>query len=93
MATNKGVRRIKAKIDGDNIVLALPIKNLVWACEHQPEYPLKVKDKKAFAKYIAEMLWDHDEDENGATAMMRLLDELFVSAYEDGVDMEEKVVE
>jgi hypothetical protein len=88
-----GVKSLKASADGDNIVLVLPIKNLVWACQHNPEFPLKVLDTKSFATYIAEQLIEFDEDESGATAFMRLLDQLFIAAYEDGQPLEEIPIE
>lgn len=82
-------REMKAEIVKGNIVITMPIENLVFACENNPQYPLRVNDKTEFAKYIATYILEFDEDETGATAFHRLLDELFEDAYEDGVDMEE----
>lgn len=71
---------IRSYLQGNSVMIELPVDLLVWACENNPEGPLKVHDKAAFARWMAENIIEYDEDEAGNTAFFRLLDELFDEA-------------
>lgn len=72
----------EAYIDGDDIVIRVPIRNLPAAVEQGPLWPhAKVTDAKAFAKYVVNEL-NNECQIDGPTRVHRLLEDAIEAAIE-----------
>ena len=81
--------RSLAHREGDEVVLRLSIDALVYATENHIDYhpemggpTLKVTDREAWAKSFIRAL--NDEQEDGSTSFMRLIDKAIRKAVDDG---------
>ena len=95
---------MQIKVEGSELVIRLPIDDLVFAFEagdeNQPfdekvndfRRSFKVSDKSQFAKGVA--LGLRDEEEDGSTPLTRILDQAFIYAVEGayGVDKDGRIV-
>lgn len=84
----------QAVIEGDQIVIRLPIENLPVAVEgarslQTLEGRWKVTDANAFAKDLVRAL--NDEDEEGTTMVHKMFDKGFNEAFEQGPDGVEEI--
>lgn len=78
-----------AVVEGDNIVIRLPIKNLPVAVEGSiamgtVETQMKVTDAEKFAADVVRAL--NDEDEEGTTRVHQMFDSAFNYISENGSD-------
>jgi hypothetical protein len=77
---------MKAKLEGDRVIIELPLSLLVFAQEHR-EDSIIVTDEKKMGRYVAENILDFGGDtEIGATEFELLIDKLFTDALENGED-------
>lgn len=81
-------QKISTKVEGNNIIIKLPIGLMASACSEREDSNMahKVKDKKLFAKEVAKRIEEVQTHEDGSTALTRLLDDTFDEIFEDGVD-------
>lgn len=76
---------ITTSLEGDNVVIRLPIDLLVWSQEHRESGGLIIKNKKAMASYLKNrLLQSRYDSEAGTCALDRMIDDCFDEAYEDG---------
>jgi hypothetical protein len=92
---------LKISIEGDNLVIRIGVDTLAYCYEISDDNQrhddqsgefhqmYKVSDKYKFAQGVANAL--HDEEDNGSTPVIRILEEACVKAVEDcmGVDEDE----
>lgn len=83
----------RAAVVGKDIVIRLPIANIPfavtglvdWLRDRLPmDYPIRITDEKAFAKYVCLAL--NKEEEDGTTPVHELFDAAFWAAAEDGAE-------
>lgn len=74
--------RTNIKIENNKIIISIPFSELIF---YQQERYI-VEDANLMAEYIKETLLGYDEDETGATAFDRFIDEIFDYAYENAED-------
>lgn len=70
----------RAYVKDGKVLLEMPIKTLVFACEHHPEVMYKVRNHGDFGKWIADNIIEHNEGEDGLSDLHRLLDSMFDEA-------------
>jgi hypothetical protein len=81
-----------AKIVKDKIVVELPIRSLKVITRGGPYgNEIKITDSKIFAKELVRTL--NDEEEDGTTAIHRMIDSAIFKAYENGAEGIEEVVD
>lgn len=87
----------EAVIEGNNIVIRVPVSTLPIAFEHWPDAPrdaegdplYRVTDAATFAKGVARYL--NDESEDGTTRIHRMLDDAMNEALEQGEEGVEEI--
>jgi hypothetical protein len=80
-----GARGFRAAVEGDELVLRMPIDLLANAANKHPDLPQGlVKDERAYAEWVAKNFVGFDEDGAGFTSLYRMLDRLTMAAYEGG---------
>lgn len=84
---------MSARVEGNKVIIELPIDFISITQEYRPDSPYKTTDKTAMAKYVAENIFTYDEEEDGTTAFHRLVDGLFDNAYENAEDWLEEIDE
>jgi hypothetical protein len=73
---------ISASIDGDDLVIRLPLDLLIWT-QKQREDSMTVVDKAAMAKWLEENILEFGGNgDTGSTAFEDLVDECFIEALE-----------
>jgi hypothetical protein len=79
---------ICAKIEGNKIIIEIPIDTLVFAQEHRPDLNFKILDKNEMANYVADYIFDFDDGvtSEGETLFTKLMDGLILDAYSFGED-------
>lgn len=79
---------IRALVEGENIVIRVSIKDLIWVVENDPEYTYKVHDPKKFAEAIVFELENSKSFRNneGMNAMEELFQNAYERVYENGED-------
>lgn len=72
------MKKCKAEILGKNLVITVPINLLIHAAKHNPDYwAVRIKDKEAYAKAVAEKVIDFNEDsETGISQFHQLFDDI-----------------
>ena len=74
----------KAEVKGQEIIIRLPIKQLVDDFNSYDDGYYRITDKKKFAQYIADNILEFGEDsETGLSEFRQMLDKLFETAIED----------
>ena len=77
---------MKATIEGDDLVIRLPLELLIWS-QKQREESITVIDKQKMARYLTEHILEFGGDpEIGSTAFEDLIDAFFVDALESAED-------
>ena len=72
-----------AKVEGDDLVIRLPLELLVFPQYHR-ETSILVTDKNAMGKYLQKYILEFGYDELGASEFERLIDSCFMDALENG---------
>lgn len=92
---------LKVEVKDDRLTISLGINTLSNAFYDSPENSpydddtgnferiLKVTDTELFAEEVVRLLMDGEED--GATAVTRMFDDIFMRVLDDGVDGVEEV--
>lgn len=67
-----------AKVENGNLIITMPVNLLVNAAKYNPDYwKVRIKDKEAYAKAVAEKIIDFNEDsETGITQFQKLFDDI-----------------
>jgi hypothetical protein len=76
---------MKATIEGDDLVIRLPLDLLIWS-QKQREESITVIDKQKMAEYLANILEFGGDQEIGSTAFEDLIDACFMHALESAED-------
>jgi hypothetical protein len=85
VARGASARGFRAAVEGDELVLRMPIDLLANAANKHPDLPQGlVKDERAYAEWVAKNFVGFDEDGAGFTSLYRMLDRLTMAAYEGG---------
>ena len=87
------VEIMSARVEGDKVIIELPIDFLTITQKYRSDSPYEVIDETAMADYVAENILIYDEEEDGTTAFHKLIDGLFDEAYEMGEDWLEEIDE
>jgi K+-sensing histidine kinase KdpD len=76
MKTNKKLGM--ARVENNNLIITMPVNLLVNAAKYNPEYwKVRIKDKEAYAKAVAEKIIGFNEDsETGITQFQILFDDI-----------------
>lgn len=78
--------QMTAIVEGDELVIRLPLDLLIWSQE-QREESITVIDKQKMAEYLAEYILEFGGDpEIGSTAFEDLIDAFFMHALESAED-------
>lgn len=79
--------KLQITVSPAGVQITLPINTLVWAAEEHPDFeenPVKVIDVLVFAKEVARVLGEGQED--GSTIITNLFDDAIRMAVEDGCE-------
>lgn len=77
---------MKATIEGDDLVIRLPLDLLIWL-QTQREESITVIDKQKMAEYLAKHILEFGGDQEiGSTAFEDLIDACFLHALENAED-------
>jgi len=74
-----------ANIEGDNLVIRVPIELMEFAQGERPDFPLSVNDTDSMSRWVEKRVLTFGGDsEEGVSEFERFLDKMFVTAYGDG---------
>lgn len=79
---------IKIGVEDSDIVIRVPIKDLVWIVENDPEYIYKIHDPETFAKEIVVELENSKShcNNDGMNAVEEMFQNAYEKVYEQGDD-------
>lgn len=78
--------QMKATIEGEDLVIRLPLDLLIWS-QKQREESITVIDKQKMAEYLTKYILEFGGDpEIGSTAFEDLIDAFFMHALESAED-------
>jgi hypothetical protein len=73
-----------AKLEGDRVIIELPLSLLRWSQEHRDDSIIILDDQK-MGEYVRDQILETGYDaENGSTAFTNMIDNLFTDALESG---------
>jgi len=82
---NNENKEIRCTYNEKTISIEIPIDTLIFAQENNPEFPVKITDKRGMLTWVSNNIleFNYNEDD-GSTRLTNLLDDLFTEALESG---------
>lgn len=75
---------MKAVIRKNKLVIEIPLKNLKFGVENNPEYPLRVTNVAKLGRWFARNILEFNSEIEAEPDFIQLLDRLALDAYEAG---------